>query len=424
MLEKLEEHIDGLGKEIKSYQNIINEQKLNTDFEKKKLKHFLGDDIYNILKDTNAIIAGGAITSLFTNNEINDIDVYFRTKDDIAKFLAEMYSYHIISHTKKATLFGRSRIINNKEVILHIQAIHYDLFNSARDIFNSFDFTVCMGAYDFISEEFILHRDFLKNNSQRILKFNKGTSFPLMSLIRTHKYEDKGFTISKQELFRIVMTCMNLQINSYEELKDQLGGMYGVNLDKVLPDDKTEAFDLEKAVDKLANLHLDETYFIKPEDISFNSIDDLIENALGLKQRYFIHNNEKYKLSWDGVIDDCGHLKDDAEEVNISEWIKDGIVYKYVKQHEDGRLTSFHTEAFEYKLNEEVEAKHRYGLFLGREKEIKEFYKSNDKSVLLKAKVQPEYFNGLHNGYPTFTKCVPLEVLGKPNQDDEDLPFI
>lgn len=112
-----------------------------------------------------------------------------------------------------------------------LQLICFDTFDTPKKIFDTFDFTVCMGCYDFKKEKFVLHSDFLKHNSQRILMFNDKTRFPIVSALRVDKYKQKDYTISKTEYLRIILTCMDLHIDNYEDLKEQLGGMYGVNGD-------------------------------------------------------------------------------------------------------------------------------------------------------------------------------------------------
>lgn len=44
----------------------------------KKLESYLDTSLYNKLKKYKCVIAGGAITSIFTKSKINDVDVYFR----------------------------------------------------------------------------------------------------------------------------------------------------------------------------------------------------------------------------------------------------------------------------------------------------------------------------------------------------------
>ena len=127
-----------------------------------------------MLKRYHVIVAGGCITSLFTNKEINDVDMYFKSKKDLSDFLyEEMQANWVIAHTDKAILFK----YDNKK----IQAIYFKFYETAEQIFDTFDFTVCMGAYDFDKEEFVLHNDFLRHNASKILKFNSNTAFPIVS---------------------------------------------------------------------------------------------------------------------------------------------------------------------------------------------------------------------------------------------------
>ena len=47
------------------------------------------------------------------------------------------------------------------------QLMHFKFFNSPEEIFETFDYTCCMGAYSFAGEGFTFHKDFFKHNSQR-----------------------------------------------------------------------------------------------------------------------------------------------------------------------------------------------------------------------------------------------------------------
>ena len=52
-------------------------------FEEKKLLSIINDSVLEILQEEKCIIAGGCITSLFTRNEINDVDRPMYIKDMI-----------------------------------------------------------------------------------------------------------------------------------------------------------------------------------------------------------------------------------------------------------------------------------------------------------------------------------------------------
>jgi len=225
--------------------------------EQKKLESLLDSEVWDLLAEHNAIVAGGAITSLFCSREIMDIDVYFRSERDLVKVLAAIFSIESISDHEIGSfsvhvsgLSQRTIICSNQEQMIQFMTFKY--FPDVQDIFDTFDFTVCMGAYDCKTQDFTLHPEFFKHNSQRYLKFNTGTAFPLMSLMRVDKYRQKGYEISKAELLRVIFSCMQLNLNSWEEAKDHIGGMYGYDMSKAFEEDKD--FTLVELSEQLSTL--------------------------------------------------------------------------------------------------------------------------------------------------------------------------
>lgn len=78
------------------------------DSEKRKLLENIPEDIYEILKEQQCFVAGGAITSLFTNRKINDIDVYFRSQEHLRR--AHAPTHHAkIGSTSSETRGASSR---------------------------------------------------------------------------------------------------------------------------------------------------------------------------------------------------------------------------------------------------------------------------------------------------------------------------
>lgn len=322
---------------------------MSYQFEKNKLYAYLGEDLIEALKRNEAIIAGGTITSLFNNKEINDVDIYFRSNKKACSFLEECWNsnVYVTSHTKKATLFIKKG--------LKLQMIHFKFFSDAESIFNTFDFTVCMGAFDFKNEAFTLHEDFLKHNSQRILKFNSQTAFPIVSLLRVQKYTDKEYTISKPEFIRIVLTCMDLTINTYEELKDQMGGMYGINYDKLFEDEKEEDFNLREAVDKIADMVLDEDYFKEPVNLEFNDLDDLLNDINKSPVMTLKINDDQYRIGLDGFLKESVSVPCSEIKLDTKDFFDKTNFYKFVRK-QNGKLTSFYDKNFEYVIGEEAKA--------------------------------------------------------------------
>ena len=320
-------------------------------FEKKKLQNYLGEALYNALKTYNVIIAGGTITSLFTNSDINDIDIYFRSKSDLSNFLLEeMNGKWVIAKTDKAFLFKYEKI--------KVQAIYFKYFDNADEIFNTFDFTVCMGAYDFAIEDFVLHREFLKHNAQRILRFNQNTAYPIVSALRVDKYKKKGYYISKSEFIRIMLTILQFNITDYKTLKEQMGGMYGENYDALLEPSDDESFDLSTIIDKMKDMSIDDKYFKQSQFLSdIEDWEECVLKSLGEKIRCFKHKDDYYKII-SGEVKKCKDYNEDNYcLVDVTEVIKFPLIrYKYVRKD----LHSYFDKNYIYKVGEYNEAKSKY----------------------------------------------------------------
>lgn len=281
--------------------------------EKRKLKARIGQPLWDLYKSHKVIVAGGAITSLFCNRDINDIDVYFRSEEMLVRILAcffgkedywfeeiDPFSVHVHSLTQRSIMIGAKDNIQ--------QLMWFKYFNTASDIFNSFDFTVCMGAFDFETEEFIFHPEFMKHNSQRYLKFNTGTDFPIMSALRVDKYRQKGYEISKQEMLRVLFQCTQAPIDSWESAKEHIGGMYGYSMDKAFDEDKE--FSIPELIEQLGTLDqrdVDLYSYQDPDHQGFYEIcekicqipeDQSVEKFVPKKGKYYKCVRDNWKSKW------------------------------------------------------------------------------------------------------------------------------
>lgn len=223
-----------------------------------------------------AFVAGGAVTSVFTGRDINDIDLYFKSRQafETAVFTAYDEGLWCVAASKRAVTFAdRSGNI--------AQMMHFDFFPTAEDIFAAFDYTIVMGALDLdagpkskwvgitlitTGEEhptsgFIFHDDFLKHNSQRFLRFNPGTRYPLASATRVLKYQDRGYTIGKGDMMKIALAVRGVKIDTWEDLKDQIGGAYG---DKVVLGNEDTPFTLAAAIEALTVDSAEEEPWVQP----------------------------------------------------------------------------------------------------------------------------------------------------------------
>ncbi|WP_372011400.1 hypothetical protein NBRC13296_12640 [Paenibacillus chitinolyticus] len=339
---------------------------MNYILEKNKLYDYLGKYVVDNFKKHEVYVAGGAITSLFSNREINDIDVYFRSEDSLVEFIEEAWedSDWVNALTKKSIMITMGKERN-------VQLIHFKYFSEASDIFNEFDFTACMGAFDFKTENFVLHDNFLKDNAQRMLRFNKNTAFPIVSLLRVQKYKDKGYTISKPEFIRIALKCMDLQIKDAEDLKEHLGGMYGINYDKMIQLEEGEEFSLDNVIDKIADLSLHEDYFKKPEEVKFECVEDIIKEISKEPVQITYINERDYRLTRKGTLKFISDIPKKYTEFDGKTYIENKRFYKFVNYNKDGNYSSHYDSNFIYKIGEFAIPKNDY-LYFNEQKEINE----------------------------------------------------
>jgi len=175
------------------------------DFKRAK-KLILGrlyKDLIELFVQEKAILAGGAITSVFGNLPLNDYDIYFKNtshRDKTVKFFDdENNGLELLSETKNAKTYnsGQCKI----QLILRKDTF----FDNPIDLVRTFDFTACMGSYDFNSSFFILEPRFSPDLASRRLVYNKDSTSALHSLWRVQKYINKGFTIESPELIKIAL---------------------------------------------------------------------------------------------------------------------------------------------------------------------------------------------------------------------------
>jgi hypothetical protein len=227
-------------------------------------------DLMGILKDNKIILAGGAITSVFSGSKIRDYDLYFT--DFATKGAVEEW-------------FGN----NMKESFRTERAISYLWFNPAKKserhhgdpeflrfqlitipgteggtskIFDLFDFTICMGAYRFEDDTFIFHESFMKHIAQRKLCFNNKTKYPINSMIRMKKYVNRGYVMGNIEILKMALTVNSLGITNYKDLKEQLEGidtMFLKELTDQLWKNQDTVYEFEKVLE-LMEAHF-EKYF-------------------------------------------------------------------------------------------------------------------------------------------------------------------
>lgn len=192
-------------------------------------------------RGTGCFLAGGAITSKFTGAKVNDYDLYFRDKPHFMEAVACAYEDRMwcVSCTDRSITF-----VEGEDVF---QFMLFDWFPTSEAIFERFDFTCVMAAIDLDTGEFFRHPDFLRNVSKRTLEFNHKTKFPIGSHMRVRKYQTRGYTMADFEYLKVAIACALTPVDSWQELRRQIGGQYG----RCLKMDTSKPFNLDNAIESL-----------------------------------------------------------------------------------------------------------------------------------------------------------------------------
>jgi hypothetical protein len=300
-----------------------------------KIKSLVSDEVWDTLANTNAMIVGGALTSVYTNAPVNDIDVYFKTPNDFASFVSNIFHVDLdnplllscdtspfaliaVNMTNKSILF-LDRVTKQK-----VQVIAYKLFPDINAIFDEFDFTINMAGIYCSTEELVLHDKFLIHNAQRYIGINANTAYPITSVLRVQKYRDRGYKVSKSELLKLLYKITTLDIDSWDKAKDHCGGMYGLSVSDIFPEDKEFSIDL--VIDALDNVadNLSEL------DTQYHAI----SMSEGIIRKSFPHIYSR--------------VEDSREELSKLR------IFKNVKLGDDCVLCSHYKPSFKYEMNKVV----------------------------------------------------------------------
>lgn len=195
-----------------------------TTIEKPERHGYLGVDD-NL---TDCFIAGGAVLSNMTNNAISDIDVYPKNADGFACAIdVGLTSGQLINLSSRALTFLLfQENVDGRRGVMQVIASNYH--PTAESIFKSFDFSVCMCAYDVDTKQYSFADGTLLDIMSATVHYNPGTKYPLASMLRVAKYKEKGFFFPKGEMIKIALSIWNKPSpKSFEEIAEQIGGTYG-----------------------------------------------------------------------------------------------------------------------------------------------------------------------------------------------------
>lgn len=166
--------------------------------------------VYDYLEENAVWVAGGALRTMFCPTEaVSDYDLFFRSKAhmNVVRNRLEDDGFRCVFACPKGELF------TYKWRSVKVQLIAKRFYSSARDLIESFDFTVCQAAFD--GRSVTLTKEMIKSVKTKKLYVNTIT-YPVASLNRMMKYKEKGYFVGEDVLREIVTQIADRRFNDDE----------------------------------------------------------------------------------------------------------------------------------------------------------------------------------------------------------------
>jgi hypothetical protein len=177
---------------------------------------------YKKFAELGLMLAGGTINSIYSGRRINDLDFYIRDETKLEDAIAYMESVFgkPVYKSDNALTYKRVSGKNKYEVQLITR-----FYGTPEEILNTFDFTIVQGCYDFQTESFVLAENFLTDIAKRVLRYSNNSRYPLCALIRTKKYQARGYVLPNSTIIAIAFALNRVDMSTYKAIKEQLLGV-------------------------------------------------------------------------------------------------------------------------------------------------------------------------------------------------------
>lgn len=245
---------------------------------KKKHDEFvtsIKDPTVKKLIEEQSIITGGAIASMLLNEEVNDYDYYFRTKEAtqaIAEYFVKRFNdEHPDDKAKPEVVLEGERIkikvqgqgvaidedgiaTDDGEVLSQISSgkkqkkgsylpvfitqnaitlsdqvqIIIRFYGEPEEIHKDYDFAHCTNYWASgdcqLNGRLVLNPAAIESLLTKELKY-QGSSYPVCSIIRTRKFLSRGWSINAGQYVKMCFQVSELDLTNIETLEDQLTGV-------------------------------------------------------------------------------------------------------------------------------------------------------------------------------------------------------
>lgn len=147
-------------------------------------------------------IAGGAITALYMDYDINDFDVYSNRPNDVYDALLWSDDFELereTAHYANFTWHGET-----------VQIIRNYAVTGVDDIFSHFDFVCCCGAFDGFGLYY--HDKFMEDIIMKKITIND-MHMPIYTMKRLIKYASRGFEVDNKTIVDVARAINNMDVN-------------------------------------------------------------------------------------------------------------------------------------------------------------------------------------------------------------------
>lgn len=195
---------------------------MHNDHTKKLVKKILTERCF---------IAGGAIRSILSGENINDLDIFVDNEIDAyilyscLKERADVTSTNAL--TKRISLSQTDRATGNYVLGKYYKSsfqIIVRTWGEPLEVLNTFDFTNSMGFYHIGTKSLYVSPEMSHSILTKELHFHTNTiNYPFGIIQRTGKFIKQGYTISLAEHAKIVYKLLCTPMNKFFEVPDRNG---------------------------------------------------------------------------------------------------------------------------------------------------------------------------------------------------------
>lgn len=223
------------------------------------------DSKVSLIARRDLIVTGGSIASMLKGEEVNDYDIYFKTRESV-RLVADYYAtrfnanetrtndVEVLTSSSNPYEFKRLAPLSNEHrVIMKVQSdgiakaeskemyepifisdnaitltddiqLIVRFFGTVEEIHSNFDFIHATCSYDYLEDKLVLPPKAIESLLSGDLYYS-GSKYPVCSLFRLRKFLSRGWNITGGQILKISIQVSELDLMNVDVLRDQLVGV-------------------------------------------------------------------------------------------------------------------------------------------------------------------------------------------------------